>query len=104
MDEADKVIVVLNQGLQDIHKRLDEIQKTCSTRQVSCAERMAEIEKEAAINKAVCEAHEYNADKSTDIWKRVLQGMATAVGGVLAVWILLMIASHLGLLLKAAGK
>jgi len=104
VEDTDKIILAFNQGLRDIHSRLDDIQKTCSTRQVACFGRMSEIEKLAAIKEAVCDVQQEAGDRRKDPWRWLLRGIAAVVGSTVTIWVILMIIEHINLLLKALPK
>jgi hypothetical protein len=104
MSDVDKIILAFNQGFRDIHDRLDDIQRTCASRQVACFGRMSDIEKAAAVKEAVCDVQQEEGDRRKDPWRWIVRGMATAVGSAAMIWIILMIVEHINLLMKAVSK
>lgn len=73
----------MNKGFLGVHKRVDALRndfKECKGRQTTLFERVSEVEKQHAIDKAIEDQEEKKEGKKWDVWKIIIR--ASIVGSV----------------------
>jgi len=105
MADINDVLIAVNQGFSELHtkfdRKFDDFHKEFNAHQTTCIQRFTVIERDQDIRKALNGKKKEDDERKIDPWKYIIRGAATLGGGVAVTWIIMMIAQHWDVVIKA---